>query len=180
MDQAASLRVPGLQTSVPAKVTVLSPALDPNSTTVEVWVEADNPRGELKPGTTVDVSITTRTVPDALAIPASAVLTESDGQTSVMVVKADSRAYSQKVKTGIQQGATIQIVSGIQSGQQCNCQWTVWASRQDESEGHTHQSHLWSGKLHMHRPAYGEYSLQRDRRRPPGLRLDLKKALLRI
>ena len=118
MGQAASLRVPGVQTSVPAKVTVLSPALDPNSTTVEVWVEADNPRGELKPGTTVDVSITARTIPNALAIPASAVLTESDGQTSVMVVKADSRAYSQKVKTGIQQGAMIQIVGGLQSGQQ--------------------------------------------------------------
>ncbi len=118
LGQAASLQVPGLQTSIPAKVTVLSPALDPNSTTEEVWVEADNPGGELKPGTTVDVSIIARTIPNALAIPASAVLTESDGQTSVMVVKADSRAYSQKVKTGIQQGATIQIVSGIQSGQQ--------------------------------------------------------------
>ncbi|MGC2298310.1 MAG: efflux RND transporter periplasmic adaptor subunit [Acidobacteriaceae bacterium] len=118
MGQAASLRIPGLQTSVPAKVTVLSPALDPNSTTVEVWVEADNPGGELKPGTTVDVSIIARTIPNALAIPASAVLTESDGQMSVMVVKADSRAYSQKVKTGIQQGATIQIVSGLQPGEQ--------------------------------------------------------------
>jgi HlyD family secretion protein len=118
LDQAASLRVPGLQTSVPAKVTVLSPALDPNSTTEEVWVEAENQGGELKPGTTVDVSITARTIPNALAIPASAVLTESDGQTSVMVVKADNRAYSQKVKTGIPQGAMIQIVSGLQPGQQ--------------------------------------------------------------
>ncbi len=99
-------------------MTVLSPALDPNSTTEEVWVEAENQGGELKPGTTVDVSITAKTVPNALAIPVSAVLTESDGQTSVMVVKADSRAYSQKVKTGIQQGATIQIISGLQPGEQ--------------------------------------------------------------
>jgi multidrug efflux pump subunit AcrA (membrane-fusion protein) len=118
MGQAASLRVPGVQTSVPAKVTVLSPALDPNSTTEEVWVEADNPQGELKPGTTVGVSIAARTIPNALAIPASAVLTGANEETSVMVVKADSRAYSQKVKTGIQQGAMIQIVSGLQPGEQ--------------------------------------------------------------
>lgn len=118
MGQEASLRVPGLDKDVSAKVTVLSPALDPNSTTEEVWVEADNPRGELKPGTTVDVSITAKTISNAVAIPTSAVLTEGNGQTSVMVVKADGRAYSQKVKTGIQQGAMIQIVGGIQPGEQ--------------------------------------------------------------
>lgn len=118
LGQSASLQVPGLTKEVPAKVTVLSPALDPNSTTVEVWVEADNPRGELKPGTTVDVSITAKTIPDALAIPASAVLTATDGQTSVMVVKSDSRAYSQAVKTGIQQGSMVQIVRGLQPGEQ--------------------------------------------------------------
>lgn len=118
LGQSASLQVPGLTKEVPAKVTVLSPALDPNSTTVEVWVEADNPRGELKPGTTVDVSIITKTIPDALVIPASAVLTATDGQTSVMVVKSDSRAYSQAVKTGIQQGSMVQIVRGLQPGEQ--------------------------------------------------------------
>ena len=62
LGQAATLRVPGLDKDVPAKVTVLSPALDPNSTTEEVWVEADNPKGELKPGTTAEVSITAKTV----------------------------------------------------------------------------------------------------------------------
>lgn len=118
LGQAATLRIPGLDKDVPANVTVLSPALDPGSTTEEVWVEADNPRGELKPGTTANVSITARTIADALVIPASAILTKSNGQTSVMVVKSDSRAYSQSVKTGIKQGTLIQIVSGLQPGEQ--------------------------------------------------------------
>ncbi|MHB1957974.1 MAG: efflux RND transporter periplasmic adaptor subunit [Acidobacteriaceae bacterium] len=118
LGQAATLRIPGLDKDVPAKVTVLSPALDPSSTTEEVWVEADNPRGELKPGTTASVSITARTIADALVIPASAILLGENGQTSVMVVKSDSRAYSQNVKTGIRQGPLIQIVSGIQAGEQ--------------------------------------------------------------
>ena len=30
---------------VDGKVTLVSPALDPNSTTIEVWVEAPNPDG---------------------------------------------------------------------------------------------------------------------------------------
>jgi HlyD family secretion protein len=116
--QAATLRVPGLDKDVPAKVTVLSPALDPNSTTEEVWVQADNPKGELKPGTTADVSITAKTIANALVIPAVAILTGANGQTSVMVVKSDSRAYSQNVRTGIKQGVMIQVLSGLQPGDQ--------------------------------------------------------------
>lgn len=118
LGQAATLRIHGLDKDVPAKVTVLSPALDPSSTTEEVWVEADNPQGKLKPGTTADVSITAKTVADALVIPASAILAGANGPTSVMVVKSDSRAYSQNVKTGIQQGNVIQIVNGLEPGEQ--------------------------------------------------------------
>ncbi len=117
LGQKATIRVPGLDKDVPAKVTVLSPALDPSSTTEEVWVEADNPKGELKPGTTAQVSITAKTVANALVIPVAAILTGPNGQSSVMVVKSDNRAYAQDVKTGIQQGTMIQVVSGLQPGE---------------------------------------------------------------
>src|SRR5664279_2396720 len=43
--------VPGEDDPIEGKVTVVSPALDPNSTTVEVWVQAKNPKGRLRPGT---------------------------------------------------------------------------------------------------------------------------------
>jgi HlyD family secretion protein len=118
LGQAAMLHIQGLEKEVPAKVTVLSPALDPNSTTEEVWVQADNAKGKLIPGTTAEVSITAKTIANALVIPASAILTGADGKTSVMVVKSDSRAYARDVKTGIQQGALIQILSGLQEGEQ--------------------------------------------------------------
>ena len=39
---AATIMAPG-GTQVNGKVTLVSPALDPNSTTVEVWVAAPNP-----------------------------------------------------------------------------------------------------------------------------------------
>ncbi len=114
----AKLDVPGLQTKVPAKVTVISPALDPNSTTLEIWVQADNPKGGLQPGTSVGVSIIAQTIPNALVVPDSAILTGENGETHVMVVRADSLAYSQTVITGIQQGPLIQILSGLKPGEQ--------------------------------------------------------------
>jgi len=95
---------------------VVSPALDPNSTTVEVWVDAANPHQELKPGTSVSLSMLAQTIPDALTVPASAVLTESDGTTSVMVIGDDSRAHQHDVKTGVRQDKQVQIVSGVKAG----------------------------------------------------------------
>ena len=38
LEDAASITVPGFDDPVPAKVTLISPALDPGSTTVEVWL----------------------------------------------------------------------------------------------------------------------------------------------
>jgi HlyD family secretion protein len=118
LGDAATLQVPGFIRSFPAKVTVISPALDPNSTTIEIWIEADNPKGELKPGTSVQVSIVAQTVPNALVVPDHAILTASDGATTVMIVGSDGRAYSRPVKTGIQQGPLIQILSGLTAGEQ--------------------------------------------------------------
>ncbi len=70
-----TMTVPGIDSPIQGKVTVVSPALDPNSTTVEVWFEAKNPKHELKPGTSVQLSLTAQTVKDALVIPANSVLT---------------------------------------------------------------------------------------------------------
>ncbi|HWG59615.1 MAG TPA: efflux RND transporter periplasmic adaptor subunit [Candidatus Acidoferrales bacterium] len=102
---------------VKGKVSVVSPALDPNSTTVQVWIEAANPEGQLKPGATVQIRAIAKTIPNALQIPASAILTDSDGKTSVMVVGQDDHAHQTPVSEGIQQDGKAQIVSGLKEGQ---------------------------------------------------------------
>lgn len=116
-DSATIAPGPG-QAEIRAKVTVVSPAVDPNSTTVQVWVEAANPGDQLKPGTTVDVQMVAKTVKDALVAPAESILTASDGTTSVMVIGPDNVAHQTNVKTGIREGAAVQIVSGLHVGQQ--------------------------------------------------------------
>jgi len=104
------------QPEVSAKVLIVSPALDPNSTTVQVWVEAANPKARLKPGSTVGVRIVAKTVKDALIVPNAAILTAPDGSTSVMVIDKDQHAHQTAVKTGIREGELLQIVSGLHAG----------------------------------------------------------------
>lgn len=112
----ATITVAGDAKPVEGKVTVVSPALDPNSTTVEVWVQANNAHQELKPGTSVQVSMLARTIPDALVIPAAALLTAQDGSTSVMLAGADGRAHQKNVSVGVRQDAQVQITDGLAAG----------------------------------------------------------------
>jgi HlyD family secretion protein len=110
----ATLSVPAVSDDVRAKVTVVSPALDPNSTTVEVWAEAANPHDRLQPGSSARVTFVAETVKNALVIPAAALITASDGTTSVILAGADGKPEQKKVKVGIRQDDKVQITDGIQ------------------------------------------------------------------
>ena len=108
-----TMTVPGVEGLIEGKVTVVSPALDPNSTTVEVWLEAKNPKHVLKPGTSVQLALTAQTVKDALVVPASSVVTTPDGATAVMLAGSDGLAHQQVVKIGIRNGDDVQILEGV-------------------------------------------------------------------
>jgi HlyD family secretion protein len=108
-----TMTVPGIDKPIEGKVTVVSPALDPSSTTVEVWVEAKNPKHAMKPGTSVQLSLTAQTVKDALVVPMSSVITAPDGTSVVMLVGSDGRAHQQAVKLGIRNGDDVQILEGL-------------------------------------------------------------------
>ncbi|MCU1259513.1 MAG: efflux transporter, family, subunit [Bryobacterales bacterium] len=114
--KAATITGPGGQLT--GKVTVVSPAVDPSTTTVEVWVQASN-RGEvLKPGVTVQVAIAASTVGDALVVPAAALLNLEEGGEKVMIVGPDSVAHEQKVEVGIREGDRVQLLSGVKESDQ--------------------------------------------------------------
>ncbi|HLK18189.1 MAG TPA: efflux RND transporter periplasmic adaptor subunit [Bryobacteraceae bacterium] len=123
--QAASVKVGNpatisqtdAQLETSGKVTVVSPAVDPNSTTVEVWVEADNPGERLKPGATVRVDIHAETVKDAIVIPTSAILPSAEGGVQVLVAGADSKAHEKKIEVGIREPDKVQILKGLSVGE---------------------------------------------------------------
>lgn len=112
----AQIEVPGADGIVPAKVSLISPALDPGSTTVEVWLRIDNRQGKYKVGTPVHAIITGRTVASAIQVPLSAILTAQDGSKSVMVVGNDDTAQTRTVTLGINNGKEVQITSGVTPG----------------------------------------------------------------
>lgn len=101
---------------VMGKVTVVSPAVDPNSTTVQVWVQARNAGGKLTPGATVTVTMTSRRVPDALVVPLAALLNDPDAGPYVMLIDSASVAHRAKVETGIEQDDRVQITKGLKAG----------------------------------------------------------------
>lgn len=113
----ATLTVPGETQPFEGKVTVISPALDPNSTTVEVWVQAPNSKRKLKPGTSVQLAMIAQTLKDAVAVPAESVLVAQDGAATVMLIGPDNRAHQVPVKTGVRDNGKIQIVEGVEEGQ---------------------------------------------------------------
>lgn len=125
-DQAAGLKVGDAATVAPAggsdpiagKVTVVSPAVDPNSTTLQVWVEIPNPGERLRPGTSVRVSIVASTIKNAIVVPPAALLPNAEGETTVMVVGPDSKAHEHKVETGVREPDKVQILSGVKPGEQ--------------------------------------------------------------
>ena len=110
---AATITVPGVADPVQAKVSLISPALDPGSTTVEIWLLVNNKKGDLKVGTPVHASIVGRQMAQALTVPTSALLTAQDGSKSVIVVGNDGAAHSKPVSVGITDDGRAQITSGL-------------------------------------------------------------------
>jgi HlyD family secretion protein len=111
---SATIIVPGVPDPVPAKVSLISPALDPGSTTVEVWLRIENPRGTFKAGTPVHATITGRTASNAFLIPAEAVQTAPDGVSkSVTIITPEGKAAKRPVTLGIQTAASVQVLNGL-------------------------------------------------------------------
>ena len=115
----ATITIPGQPIVVKGRVSMVSPAVDPNSTTVEVWVQAANPKESLRPGSSVRVSMVAQTVAQAIVIPQAALLTSPDGVNSVIVLDSDNTPSKKKVKVGIRDSElkTVQVTDGLQGGE---------------------------------------------------------------
>lgn len=110
---SADLTIPGVDDPREATIALISPALDPGSTTVEVWLKLSNPGGKFKVGTPVHAIIHGHTEQNATQLPAAAILPADDGSTNVLVVGSDGAAHKKPVKIGLRTTEKVQIVSGI-------------------------------------------------------------------
>jgi multidrug efflux pump subunit AcrA (membrane-fusion protein) len=109
----ADVTLPGDDQPETATIALVSPALDPGSTTVEVWLKLPNPGGKFKVGTPVHAILHGNTVPNAVLLPPSAILPSDDGGTSVLTVQPDGTAKKVVVKLGLRTSGKVQILSGV-------------------------------------------------------------------
>jgi HlyD family secretion protein len=110
---SAELNLPGETDPQSATVSLISPALDAGSTTVEVWLKLPNPGGRYKVGTPVHVMIHGATIPNAVQLPVAAILPSDDGSVNVLVVGSDGTAHKRSVKIGLRTTEKVQILSGV-------------------------------------------------------------------
>lgn len=111
--QPATLTLPESGKEAQGKVIVVSPATDPNSATVQVWVEAPNPDRSLRVGAAAHVTIMTQTIANAMIVPEAAILPGETGGTAVLVIDSQQIAHRRAVELGVRQGGKVQVLTGV-------------------------------------------------------------------
>ena len=111
--QPATVTLADTGEEVQGQVSVVSPATDPNSATLQVWVTIPNPSEHLKPGAAVHVGIVTELIKNAMLVPAAAILPGEEGGTAVLVVDSEKVAHKRLVQLGVRQGNLVQVLTGV-------------------------------------------------------------------
>jgi RND family efflux transporter MFP subunit len=117
LGDAATVNVQGAEDKAEGKISLISPALDAGSTTLEVWVKIPNAKAQLKPGTPVHVAIEAKTHDNVTTVPAESVITTKGGVTAVMVVGDDHLAHQRVVKLGVSDGKDTEVLEGVKAGE---------------------------------------------------------------
>jgi RND family efflux transporter MFP subunit len=99
------------------KLARTSNSVDPVTRTLLAEVDVDNHSGELLPGSYTEVHLSVKNSAPALIVPVSAVILSPEGL-KVAVVDSTQHAHLVRVTPGRDSGATMEILSGLQPGQQ--------------------------------------------------------------
>jgi RND family efflux transporter MFP subunit len=95
-----------------ATVAFTAQALDPASRTLQVELQAENPRHELFPGSYAEVHFNLAAAAPVLRLPANAVLFRAEGLL-VAAVGGDHRVRLKRIAQGRDFGSTIEVLEGI-------------------------------------------------------------------
>lgn len=96
------------------RVKRISPVVDPATGTFKVTIEVADRSRQLKPGMFGRVLVTFDTHENTLLVPKSALVREDD-ESAVFVIR-DSVAYRQPVVVGYEDGSRIEILNGLEAG----------------------------------------------------------------
>lgn len=92
-------------------VTRTTRALDPSTRSLLIEVDLPNPDQALQPGTFGELTLQLRTSPDALVVPAGALM--SHNTSTLVFIVDEGKAVQRKIKTGLSDGRWVEVVEGL-------------------------------------------------------------------
>lgn len=99
------------------KISFLSPALDPNTRTLQARLVVDNPGGKLKNNMYCVATVTAGVIQNAIAVPDAAVLRDDQNQPFVYVAAGTNQFGRRSVDIGQSQAGQTQILKGLSVGE---------------------------------------------------------------
>jgi membrane fusion protein, copper/silver efflux system len=113
--EKVKINLPNQGRVLSARVTNILPQFDPNTRTLKVRLDAENPGFRLRPEMFVDVELPVR-MPESLVIPAGAVI-DTGLRKTVFVDRGNGRFEPRRVETGWRFGDRIEITKGLMEGE---------------------------------------------------------------
>ncbi|MEZ4701470.1 MAG: efflux RND transporter periplasmic adaptor subunit [Rhodothermales bacterium] len=106
--------VEGIEEQLRGTVYALEPRIEASTRTLLLRASSPNPGRRLLPGAFADIDLIFEEIPDALTVPAIAVIPELGGKKVFVVQKGV--AMSRVVETGIRTEDRVQLLSGVAAG----------------------------------------------------------------
>jgi membrane fusion protein, heavy metal efflux system len=101
---------------VRGKIAYIAPSLDPATRTVQARIESNNPGERLKKDMYVTALLRAGVIRDALVVPDTAVLRDSENMPYVYLQTGSNQFARRMVNIGQSQGGKTQIQAGLQAG----------------------------------------------------------------
>lgn len=99
------------------RISYVSPALDPNTRTLQARIVVDNPGEKLKKDMYCTVTVTAGSISNAVALPDSSVLRDENNQPFVYVAVGANQFGRRDVEIGQSENGKTQILKGISVGE---------------------------------------------------------------
>ncbi|WP_412970971.1 efflux RND transporter periplasmic adaptor subunit [Glaciecola sp. MF2-115] len=119
--EATSIAYPGERFK--GQITSIDSRIDPVTRAIQIRAQIPNENLKLRPGMLLQINVEKRVI-DALVIPEGALIPEGESQ-FVFVVDGDNKARKTKVQIGQRKPGWIQILDGLEAGQEVIVEGTL-------------------------------------------------------
>lgn len=136
--QLVDVSLPSDEKTSPAKIIYLSPIIQDETITAKAIAEMNNPNGKWRPGSFVKVNIATEKINVPIAVPKEAIQ-EIEGDEYIFV-RVPEGFEKRRVQTGKTDNANVEILSGLNQGEEYASSKTflLKADLSKEDAEHTH------------------------------------------